>query len=174
MAGAEPSAASPDRLFARGRVIHRLLQSLPDIEDVKRDTIATRFLANPRHRLSRAAQQEIKDEVLDLLQQPDHAPLFGPHSRAEVSLAGMIDGLPMVGQIDRLCVREDAVWIVDYKSNRPPPAKVEDVPPTYVKQLAAYRAILTGVYPGRPIRCFLLYTYKPLLMLIPEEMVTGA
>ena len=128
-AQAEPPAASPDARFARGRIIHRLLQSLPDLEDGAREDAAARYLANPQHRLAKTAQEEIKAETLRLLRHPDYAPLFAPGSRAEVSLAGYVGGQPVSGQIDRLCVREDGVWIIDYKTNRPPPVKVEDVPP---------------------------------------------
>ena len=173
-AQAEPPAASPDARFARGIIIHRLLQSLPDLNDSARDAAAARYLANPQHRLAKPAQEEIKTEVLRLLQHPDYAPLFGPGSRAEVSLAGSIDGQPISGQIDRLCVREDGVWIIDYKTNRPPPAKVEDAASAYIKQLAAYRAVLAEIYPGKPIRCYLLWTYGAALMPVPDKMLDAA
>ncbi len=167
----EPPAASPDIRFARGRIIHRLLQSLPDIDDGKRDNAATRFLANPQHRLTNGVQKEIADEVLGLLRNPEYAPLFGPGSRAEVPLAGHFEDHPVAGQVDRLCVNDDAVWIIDYKSNRPPPLRAEDVSPAYIKQLAAYRAVLQDIYPGKPVRCFLLWTYGARLMELPENLI---
>ncbi len=52
------------------------------------------------------------------------------------------------GQVDRLVVTADAVLIADYKSNRPAPRRIEDVPPAYVRQLALYRAVLTRLYPA--------------------------
>lgn len=173
-AESEPPTASPDILFARGRIIHRLLESLPDVEDARRDTVAAKFLANPQHRLKHSEQKEIAAKVLALLRNPEYAPLFTPDSRAEVALSGYFGNQPVAGQIDRLCVREDAVWIIDYKSNRPPPVKVEDVSLAYRKQLAAYRVVLADIYPAKPIRCFLLWTYGPQLMEIPEKMLTGA
>ena len=57
------------------------------------------------------------------------------------------------GQIDRLAVTEDAVLIVDYKTNRPPPETEDAVAPVYLRQMAAYRAALRGVYPDREVRC---------------------
>ena len=169
----EPPAASPDKFFARGRIIHRLLQSLPDVEDTRRDAIAARFLANPQHRLPKTEQAEIAREVLDLLRRADYAPLFAPGSSAEVSLAGFIGAHRFSGQIDRLSVRADSVWIVDYKSNRPPPLRVVDVSPAYLKQLAAYRALLRQIYPKKSVKCFLLWTYKPDLMPIPDRLLTS-
>ena len=169
----EPPAASPDALFARGRIIHRLLQSLPDVEDSRRDAVAAHFLANPQHRLPKREQEEVAREVLDLLRRPDYAPLFAPGSKAEVSLAGFIGARPFSGQIDRLCVRAEQVWIVDYKSNRPPPLRVADVSPAYLRQLATYRALLRQIYPGKPVKCFLLWTYKPDLMPIPDRLLAS-
>ena len=62
------------------------------------------------------------------------------------------------GRIDRMAVSDDAVEIVDFKTNRVPPAAVSDIPFEHRAQLAIYRAILTPLYPGREIRCGLIYT----------------
>ena len=162
-----PASAAPDGAFARGRVIHRLLQSLPEVEDARREDAARRFLANPQHHLTQAQQQEIADEVLKLLRDPRYVPLFGPGSRAEVPLAGVIGSARISGQVDRLCLREDGVWVVDYKTNRPPPARAEDIQEAYRLQMAEYRALLQAIYPGKTVRCFLLWTYGPRLMELP-------
>jgi ATP-dependent helicase/nuclease subunit A len=170
----EPPSAPPDQRYARGRIIHRLLESLPEMEDARREDAARRFLANPQHRLAKKEQAEIAKEVLDLLRDPKYAPLFASGSRAEVPLVGRVGKDEIAGQVDRLCVREDGVWIVDYKSNRPPPAHVKDVPIAYKRQLAAYRAVLRKIYPQKPIRCFLLWTYAPKLMEIPARFLDGS
>ena len=41
-----------------------------------------------------------------------------------------------------------AVLIADYKTNRPAPQRIEDVPRAYVRQLALYRAVLGRALPG--------------------------
>jgi ATP-dependent helicase/nuclease subunit A len=173
-AEAEPPAASPDARFARGIIIHRLLQSLPELDDGLREEATRRFLANPQHRLDAPARKDIEIEVLRLLRHPDYASLFAAGSRAEVSLAGYVDGQPVSGQIDRLCVRDTDIAIVDYKTNRPPPERIEDAAPAYIKQLAAYRSVLRDIYPGKPIRCYLLWTYAPRLMPVPDKMLDDA
>jgi ATP-dependent helicase/nuclease subunit A len=38
--------AAPDSSFTRGRIIHRLLQSLPDVQPAQRDAAAQRYLSN--------------------------------------------------------------------------------------------------------------------------------
>ena len=60
--------------------------------------------------------------------------------------------------IDRLIVREHEVIIVDYKTNRIVPVTLADVPQAYVMQLAAYRLAVRALYPGRPVRCVLIWT----------------
>jgi ATP-dependent helicase/nuclease subunit A len=144
------------------------------MEEAKRDAAARRFLASPQHRLSKKEQSEIAEEVLGLLHNPKYAPLFAEGSRAEVPVVGHIGKDEIIGQVDRLCVREDSVWVVDYKSNRPPPKRLEDAPPGYIKQLAAYRTVLAKIYPHKPIRCFLLWTYAPRLMEIPSHLLEGS
>jgi len=37
--------------------------------------------------------------------------------------------------------------------------------------MAAYRAALGKIYPGKSIRCALLWTEEPRLMALPEELL---
>jgi ATP-dependent helicase/nuclease subunit A len=172
-ANATPATASPDYAFARGRIIHRMLQSLPDIVFEKRAAVAARFLANPQLDLKGEQQDEIAKEVLALLHHPDHAALFGMESRAEVPLAGIINDRTVSRQVDRLCLVDNQVWIVDYKTNRPPPLNKTDTPRPYRQQLAEYRALLREIYPNRAVRCFLLWTYAPALVELEDADLQG-
>jgi ATP-dependent helicase/nuclease subunit A len=72
-------------------------------------------------------------------------------------------------QIDRLVVEKDRVLVVDFKTLRPPPATEAEVAPLYLRQLALYRSALGRVFPGRQIRCALLWTEGPRLMPISPE-----
>ncbi|GAB6051779.1 double-strand break repair helicase AddA [Magnetospira thiophila] len=157
--------------FQRGRLIHRLLQTLPDRDPADRDSAARRFLSGAAHRLPPAQIDALTVEILAVLNHPDHGPLFGPGSRAEVPLAGVVGGRVISAQVDRLLVTEQAVWVVDYKSNRPPPHNVADVAPLYLRQMAAYRALLQMIFPDRPVHAFLLWTDGPRLMPLPEELI---
>ena len=166
----EPAATSPlgvdsdTTRFQRGLLIHRLMQSLPDLPEAAREAAARRFLAQKAHDLDPVEQDAIARETLAVLRHPDFAALFGPGSRAEVPVVGLIDGRALSGRIDRLVVTGDAVLIVDYKTNRPPPTDTAAVSPAYVEQLAAYRAALERIYPGRRVRTLLLWTDGPRLM----------
>src|SRR5262249_61800029 len=108
-----------------------------------------------------------------VLDDPRFAALFAG-SRAEVPIVGRIarPGLPPLavsGQIDRLAVTPEAVLIADYKTNRPAPQHLKDVPPSYVAQLALYRAVLATLYPDRPVRAALLCTHVPEFLAIPSD-----
>jgi ATP-dependent helicase/nuclease subunit A len=151
--------------------VHRLLQTLPDLAEAERERAAHRFLARPAHLLSAAEQDAICRETLAVLGQGDWAPLFGPGSTAEVPVVGRIGSRVLSGQIDRLVVTATSVLIVDYKTNRPPPAEVAKVSPIYLKQMAAYRAALGDLYPSRTLRCALLWTDGPKLMELPADLL---
>jgi ATP-dependent helicase/nuclease subunit A len=176
--GTEPSArsplapAGPDR-FKRGLIVHRLLQSLPELPITQRDAAAKRFLASPPHGLSADEQEDIRHATLTVLNHPDLAALFGPGSQAEVPLVGLIGRRAVAAQIDRLVVAADRVLIVDYKTLRPPPATEQDVPPLHLRQLAIYQAALARIYPDHEIRCALLWTEGPRLMPISPEILAG-
>ena len=114
-------------------------------------------------------------EVLRVVENKDFAGLFAPGSRAEVPIVGKLSERMLVsGQVDRLSVTKDQVLIADFKTNRTPPRRIEEVPTAYVAQLAAYRAVLQKLYPDRPVRAALLWTEVPDLMELSEEAMDNA
>jgi ATP-dependent helicase/nuclease subunit A len=163
-------APSPDAAQAllRGSLTHRLLQSLPDVSAERREQAAHAFLARAGRDLDAEQQARIAEQVLRIVAHSDFAALFGPGSRAEVPLVGRLtagdETVRVSGQIDRLVVSPEDVLIADFKSDHVPPARIEDVPPGYVRQLALYRALLMQLYPGRPVRAALVWTEVPELM----------
>jgi ATP-dependent helicase/nuclease subunit A len=106
----------------------------------------------------------IMTETLAILENPQWAALFGPGSLAEVPITGMAGKRLVSGQIDRLLVTDSEIWIIDYKTNRPPPLNPKDIPAAYRAQIQAYSDIVARIYPGRAIRGFLLWTDGPALM----------
>ncbi|HEY4134436.1 MAG TPA: double-strand break repair helicase AddA [Alphaproteobacteria bacterium] len=174
---AEPAMLSPfagdddGARFQRGLLIHRLLQTLPDLAPELRAPAAARYLARPLWNLDAGQQSAIAAEALRVLDDARFAVIFSEGSRAEVSITGRVGEAVVSGQIDRLVALPDRVLVVDYKSNRPPPTRVADVPLIYLRQLAAYRALLEQVYAGRRVDCALLWTDGPLWMEIPAEML---
>ena len=154
-------SASP---FFRGNVLHALLQRLPVLPPEDREDAARRYLSRPALGLEATQVDRWSQEVLAITNGDAFADLFARDSRAEVAVTGLIGHLVVSGQIDRLIEREHDVWIVDYKTNRPPPIDPDHVAASYRAQLAAYKAVLEDLYPSKPIRTFLLWTDGPHLM----------
>lgn len=166
--GGWPSPVRADirRGLERGRLIHRLLQFLPTLPQADRAGAAARFLAQQSFGEDADA---LCAEVMLILEHPVYAPLFGPESRAEVPLIGTVAGITINGQIDRMVVTEGEVLVVDYKTNRPPPARIEGIPLAYRQQMAAYRILLQSIYPDKTVSCLLLWTYNATLTVVPGE-----
>ncbi|HWB49162.1 MAG TPA: double-strand break repair helicase AddA [Stellaceae bacterium] len=174
--GGEPPTLSPlatggrDR-FKRGLLVHRLLQTLPELAAGERAAAARRFLALPVHALPPDEQEDIRRETLAVLDTPEFAALWGPDAQAEVPVVGLIGGRALSGQIDRIVVTPDRVLIVDYKTVRPPPGREDEVSAVYLQQLASYRAALERIYPDRSVRCAILWTEAPRLMPISPDLL---
>ena len=179
-----PWLAAADRderraAMLRGSIMHRLLQSLPELASERRRDAAQNYLAKAALEFSPADRERILAQALAILDDARFAPLFAPGSRAEVAVVGRIartDGSALMvnGQIDRLVVTADSVLIADYKTNRPAPTRIEEVPRYYRRQLALYRALLTKTYPGKPVRAALIWTDVPDLMEISEGVLDAA
>ena len=171
------TAAREDR-FKRGRLVHRLLELLPEVPADHRPDAARRFLEQPY--LDVAADQvgPLVAETMGILEDTSFADIFGPGSRAEVPLVGQISiagqSVPVNGQVDRLLVTDERVLVVDYKTNRPPPLRVEDVDRSYLRQMAVYRALLSELLPDRPVDCALLWTDGPRMMSLPKVLLDQA
>ena len=172
----DPPAASPlsdedQRRFGRGLLIHRLLQILPDVDEAARAGVIARYLEKSGLRLVEAVKVAIAEQMLTILNHPDWSDFFGPYSRAEVPLVGDIDGQMINGQVDRLAILPGLVKVLDYKTNRPPPLQPDQVPSTYCRQMAIYRALLREIFPGRSIQCALLWTEGPDLMILGDSQL---
>ena len=157
--------------FRRGLVVHALLARLPEIAPDKRRALALKFVqAN-----GLKDPQALVEETLAVLDDPQFATVFGPGSQAE---AGLLAELPQFGpgaringRIDRLAVTDNQVLIVDFKTNRPPPAREADVSQVYLAQMALYRAGAAKVFPGRRIVCGLVFTDGPRLLQLSDVVL---
>jgi ATP-dependent helicase/nuclease subunit A len=183
--GEEARAPAPSPLartlglgrYRRGEIIHRLLQLLPDVAPAERVAAATRLLARELD-LTPDQRAEMAAAALAVLADPRFADVFGPHSRAEIALAGSSPRLPpgmaISGRVDRLLVEDTRVLVADFKTNRPAPATIEAADPAYVRQMAVYWAVLAEIFPGRAIEAALIWTDGPKLMPVPENLMRRA
>jgi ATP-dependent helicase/nuclease subunit A len=173
-----PASGGRGAALLRGALVHRLLQSLPDIPTERRRKAAEDYLARAGDKLAAEERAKIAEQVMLVLEDARFYELYGPGSRAEVPIVGRLilggQEVRVSGQIDRLAVTQTAVLIGDFKTNRPAPRRIEDVPQSYVRQLALYRAVLAKLYPERPLRAALIFTEVPDLMELSGELLDAA
>lgn len=175
-AHAEPALFSPRgegaRRFRRGRLIHGLLERLPDVAPARRDEAARAWLK--RQGVTEDEAEAYAIEALRVIDDARFGVLFGPSSRAEAPIVGRAGAVPVSGVVDRLAVEGDRVLVLDFKTDRPAPTDIADAPETYVLQMALYREVLRAIFPAKQVSCALLWTEAPHLMPLPEEYLNAA
>lgn len=177
LGGAEAPARSPvqsdgdNEALRRGKLVHRLLELLPTVPLGDRKAAAMRLLSRSEPDMAPDAHDSLAQAVVGIIEAPSFAALFAPGSVAEASVAGALGDTVVAGQIDRLVITEEAILIVDYKTGRMASTNVNETPVAYVRQLAAYRDVLSEIYRDRPISCALLWTDIPYLVEVPQELL---
>jgi ATP-dependent helicase/nuclease subunit A len=141
-----------------GRLAHSLLQRLPDAPPERRAEAARRFLDLRGAALDAERRASLAGAALALLENPSLSSLFGSRSAPEVEIVARLAGargeILVAGRIDRLAESDDEVVIADFKTGAPrrPPSSAQ------LRQLAVYRAAAAQIYPGKAIRCVLIFT----------------
>jgi ATP-dependent helicase/nuclease subunit A len=166
----DPALFSPrgdgQKRFRRGRLIHGLLERLPELAPEKREASALAWLK--RQGVEEAEAETFAREALTVINDARFAAVFSPTSRAEAPIVGVVNGKAIRGVVDRLAVEKDRVLVLDFKTDRPAPTDAAAAPDSYVMQLALYREVLRKIFPGKSVSCALLWTEKPHLMELPD------
>ncbi len=151
------SVLGADRSYAmrRGTFIHQLLQYLPDIKEDKRRMVANRLKPD---------DIEIPENLFTLFEKEEFKHLFSKTSQAEVPIVGVLNNQVISGQIDRVAITDDYVFLVDFKSGKYVPSSEQEVPLSYQKQMQIYKNLLKKIFPDKMIRTFLLWTENLTLM----------
>ncbi len=155
--------------LARGRLIHRLLENLPDAPADERPVLARAIIAaDPDATLAGAGE----DMIGRCLAMAESLP---PGGLAEAGVTGILpDGRRMSGQIDRLDITPERVTLTDYKSNRITPGRPEDVPEGILRQMGAYAHALAEIWPGRQIEAQILWTATGEVTTLPPALIMAA
>ncbi len=150
----------------RGTATHALLHELSNMELARQETYAK----NWAKRLGFAESEALG--LLELIQSAELSPFFGPNSHSEAELRGALpDGREVSGRVDRLTIKEDKIFVLDYKSDRFIPESIDKSHP-YVHQMAFYSALLEQAYPNRKINAALLWTHNAKLMWLEPDFLT--
>lgn len=158
--------------MARGDLIHRLLEVLPDVPRAAWRDEADRLAAASDCPVD--LQGAAIAEALSVLETPALGRIFGPDSLGEVAISGRWQGEEMAGVIDRLVIGDDHVLIVDFKSNRVVPVGPEAIPEGLLRQLGAYCALVAPLYPGCVVEAAILWTTTGELMGVPPASLDMA
>ncbi len=108
-----------------GRLAHALLELLPGVPPHRRASAADEYLDRMGGGLAEPARAALAAKVLAAIDAPELRRFFGPDSRAEVPLVGLLPrpgrpDLPFSGRLDRLVAAGDGVSIVDFKLGAKP------------------------------------------------------
>ncbi len=166
-----PPSAAMRAAAERGRLLHGLFERLPAVPPERRQAAAERWLQSSGEAGDASDRKEITAAALAVIDDPRFADLFGPQSLAEAPVAATVGGTVVAGTVDRLVVTADRVRVIDFKTGRRAPAALDDVPVYHLRQMAAYAAALSVIFPNRAIDAALLYTAGPTLFELNADLL---
>ncbi|HIC66913.1 MAG TPA: double-strand break repair helicase AddA, partial [Paracoccus sp.] len=172
--------SDPAAAMLRGTRLHLLLEHLPGTAAGDWPGLARAVLAGAEGGLPDEARlADLLAEARAVIEAPDLADIIDPGPDAqvlrEVALSAPLPGIGILhGTIDRLIVTANRILAVDYKSNATVPATPEAAPDGILRQMAAYRAALRQIWPGRRIEVAILWTATRSLMEIPDPLLDRA
>ncbi len=174
-----PLQSPPEIRFLRGQLIHKLLEYAPGANRKTYGDFCRQFLQRSAPSFSQAQRDQIVEDVENVLGRAEFATLFDAQGLSEVPivgelrLAGRDTPVKVSGRIDRLIVSDAQVLAIDFKTDRMIADAPEAINIGYLRQMAIYRHLLNKIFPDRQITCYLLWTTEPLLMELPEALLTS-
>jgi ATP-dependent helicase/nuclease subunit A len=165
-----------DTALARGRFVHLLLEHLPGLDQAAQRDWAKAVLANSPDAPLLPDSAVLTDQVIGMLADPALARLFRD-GLPEVALTAALpdlDGERLTGQIDRLIITDALIRVIDFKTNRLVPATPDQVPDGVLRQMGAYLAMVTAIWPERAVQAEILWTATGHLMPLPSALCMAA
>ncbi len=161
-----PARRRPEARVARGILIHRILQNLPELSATERAA----YIDNAVRRAGHDAA--LAEQLRALVADPVVAELLSADGHSEASLIAQgPDGTPERRRIDRMVITTDGILVADYKTDREVPGEAAACNPEYLMQLAVYREALRHTEAGPPMRFCLVYTEAPKLIMVPDALL---
>ncbi|WP_264730644.1 UvrD-helicase domain-containing protein [Wolbachia endosymbiont (group B) of Episyrphus balteatus] len=135
--------------YARGLIIHSILQYMPKIEKDRRKNWVRKYLDSIN---TSEDKDEIYSKILTFNEKYDY--LFDLEGKSEIPLSGTIDGKPVLVRLDRLCITEDKAIIIDYKSHHNVSiSSLNEIK----KQMLIYKTLVQEVYPDKQVECVVIW-----------------
>lgn len=135
---------------ARGSLVHKLLEVLAK-EECK-EPAAYKLIEQLEPEMEIEDQEKIINEVMAVF---DAYPWVFD-GQAEVQITALFDQGQLEAAMDVLVVKEDEVWVIDYKTDR---QKSAESFAKYQQQLMWYKRALAKVFPDKSLKTALLWTH---------------
>ncbi|WP_208439351.1 double-strand break repair helicase AddA [Bartonella grahamii] len=169
-------ATNTNRAFSieYGNIVHRLLQYLPDYPLQKRRDYARNYLNIKASHWYESQREDALRHVWKILDHVYLKPLFSEHSRAEVSLMGIVKirgkEHAISGQIDRLYITQNSIIFADFKTGTPPENEAA-IASHHWLQMALYRKLLQAIHPDKDIQALLIYSKEAKIFKLSPEKI---
>ncbi|APR98387.1 UvrD-helicase domain-containing protein [Wolbachia endosymbiont of Folsomia candida] len=135
--------------YERGLIIHNILQYMPKIEKERRKNWVKKYLENIN---TSEDKDEIYSKMLAFNEKYDY--LFDLEGKSEIALSGIVDNESVLVRLDRLCITEDKVIIIDYKSHRNiSTSSLNEIK----KQMLTYKILVQELYQNKHIECMVVW-----------------
>lgn len=173
----DPSDSDSEQALAYGRMVHLLLEHLPNISADARENYGIDLLQSNPDTLDDGDHGQLVIDAITLLNTPELAHIFTPDALAEVEITASLPALGnrrIHGVIDRLIISDAHILAVDFKTNRLVPDTPEAVPEGLLRQMGAYQMALAQIYPNKTIEVAILWTQSTNLMPLPSALITAA
>jgi len=144
-----------------GSIFHKILEDGVKVKDFTK--LALHPLIN---NLTLKQQIKIRKSISKLLENKEFTSLIEQELKTEVNIGVSNYENIKIGRIDLLATSQEYVTIIDYKSDRNPPANSHLIPEDYIKQLNFYRRSLRKIYPDHKVICKILWLESSKLMLV--------
>ncbi len=168
-----PPGPAAQAAARRGQLLHTLFERLPRVAGEARARVGAAWLARTAPELDDTARAAVLATALGIIEAPRFAALFGPDALAEAPIAATVGVTVIAGKVDRLLIESGRVQLVDFKTGTKVPAAAADAAPYHLRQMAAYVAALTKIFPGRRVDAALLYTATATLVELPSELLAA-
>jgi len=155
---------------AYGSVMHKLLEILPGLTEptfsAAAQAIAAKAAPDRAEQAIAEARSVIENDIL--------CDIFAPDTLVEVPITAKVGERRLHGVVDRLRITDSVVQLIDYKTNRHVPPGPAACPEGILRQMGAYAAMLSQIFPDHEIRTAVLWTANATLMPLPHDLVTKA
>ncbi|MEK6565046.1 MAG: UvrD-helicase domain-containing protein [Candidatus Omnitrophota bacterium] len=135
----------------RGDILHFILSGIGNLSGEDLGRVILNSLAQAKARFSLGYDWAGFEKILRrILEDENLKPFFFLSSARVFQEKELVDRYGRTKRIDRLIVRDDEFWVIDYKSS-----KVEAQ--EYQKQVLEYTRLLKDLYPGLSAKGFIIY-----------------